>query len=197
VGPACQAFERSGDFQGPAGGGRERPRRRRNSWRAAYRRAVAQSAGRGRVGGDPSPAGVRHPKASWTTPATFSRLGGSGVDANDYRGSVGIAPVMCTGYSHGRIANRQLKRPEVWRQRYLLKDAPRHILLESIRKVHGGETCLSPKTSRASHSATTLPATTTDLQLFDTLRTLKNYSVSRITVQRPPFGAPRSCFTPR
>ena len=28
---------------------------------------------------------------------------------------------------------------------YLLKDAPRDILLESIRKVHGGETCLAPK----------------------------------------------------
>jgi hypothetical protein len=96
----------------------------RNSWRAAYRRAVAQSAGRGRVGGDPSPAGVRHPKASWTTPATFSRLGGSGVDANDYRGSVGIAPVMCTGYSHGRIANRQLKRPEDLAPKVLAEGRP-------------------------------------------------------------------------
>jgi ATP/maltotriose-dependent transcriptional regulator MalT len=28
---------------------------------------------------------------------------------------------------------------------YLLKDAPRDILLESIRKVHAGETCLAPE----------------------------------------------------
>ena len=28
---------------------------------------------------------------------------------------------------------------------YLLKDAPREILLESIRRVHAGETCLAPE----------------------------------------------------